>query len=196
VPIPTPESPCAAAAAELVTETSAPWLVAHVWRTWHFGVSLIERRGLVCADTELAFVAAMLHDLGLTESYDGTDPFEETGAAGAVELASVHGWDPKRSALLATAIRRHLDLDAADDEPEIALVHLGAAADVVGLRLDEIADELIDRVLAEHARGDFARELRRAMDRQVEAKPTTKVAGLYRDFDFGGLIGVCPLDHR
>lgn len=189
-----PDTRSARAAISLITDTSEPWLAAHVWRTWYFGVALIERRGLVVVDSELAFVAAMLHDLGLAERYDSPQPFEKSGAVGATKLAREQGWSPERVATLATAISRHLDLDAAEAEPEIALVHLGAAADVIGLHLDEIPNDLIDRVLAEHPRHDFARQLQQTLNREVEAKPSSKIARLYQDYNFGNLIGITLLD--
>jgi hypothetical protein len=46
-----------------------------------------------------------------------------------------------------------MDLVAADDlRPEVAGVHMGAVADVVGQRLDEIAREWLEAVLGDSPR--------------------------------------------
>lgn len=189
-----PDSRTARAARALVSAACEPWLSAHVWRTWLFGSELIERRGLPAPDWELAFVAAMCHDLGLTTSYASAQPFEESGALAAEAFGRTHGWTAERIGLLGEAVRCHLDLASAGAEPEVALVHLGAAADVVGLGLEHIPDEVIEEVLVGHPREDFAARLQWCMDREALTKPTSKLGRLYSELGFGVLIGLHPLD--
>jgi hypothetical protein len=57
-------------------------LAAHCYRTYLFGAALGTRDGLDW-DAELLFVAAMLHDLGLTDFIGDDGPFERRGAAAA-----------------------------------------------------------------------------------------------------------------
>lgn len=194
LPVP-PNTLAARTAAELVNEVSNPALVGHVWRTWYFGHRLISEH-LAQADLEVAYVAAMLHDLGLTKRFDSDEDFERAGAAAAAEAAGRWGWDGDRVGLVASAIASHLDLTSADARPEIALVHLGAGADVVGLRTDELPGEFVDEVLAAHPREGFSSAVLSALTSQVERKPASKIAVLFRDFGFADLVRACPLDRR
>src|SRR5580700_4896131 len=59
-----------------------PYLFNHVMRSWLFGVLLSEGAKLA-PDPELLAVAAILHDLGLTERYFGEHRFEVDGANAA-----------------------------------------------------------------------------------------------------------------
>ena len=190
-----PDTAAARAAHELVVAVSEPTLVHHVWRTWYFGHHLIAEH-VADADLEVGFVAAMLHDLGLTDRFDSDEPFEQAGAAAAVGLLAGFSWSEDRVALVASAIASHLDLASAEARPEIALVHLGAAADVVGLRIDQVPEPLVEEVLAAQPRDGFAQALIKALTQQVERKPHSTIAGHFRDYAFGDLVGACVLDHR
>lgn len=190
-----PDTATAQAAADLAAAASAPPLLAHVWRTWHFGHHLLGPR-VADADLEVAFVAAMLHDLGLTPRFDGDGPFEQEGARAAAELLAGQGWDPDRAGLVGEAIARHLDLASAEARPEVALVHLGAAADVVGLRVDQLPEELVELALATHPRDGFVELVSEALLDQVRRKPGSAIAALHRDVPFQELVADCPLDRR
>lgn len=62
-----------------------------------------------------------------------------------------HGAPPELADLVHDAIRLHLDLTTGDDHrPEVAGIHLGSAADVLGLRLDEIPAPTIELILKTH----------------------------------------------
>jgi len=150
-----PDTAAARAAVNLVHEVSDAPLVGHVWRTWFFGHQLIAEH-VHDADVEVGFVAAMLHDLGLTPGFDCDAPFEQAGAAAAADTLAGLGWPQDRIALTAAAIGQHLDLASAEARPEIALVHLGAAADVIGLRVDNLPGELIEEVLTRKSGGVWA----------------------------------------
>lgn len=190
-----PDTAAAEAAQDLVVAVSDPALVHHVWRTWYFGHHLIGAH-VADADLEVGFVAAMLHDLGLIERFDSDEPFERAGAGAAAGLLVDLGWPDDRVELVASAIASHLDLASAEARPEIALVHLGAAADVVGLRVDELAEPLIEEVLAAHPRAGFADTVLEALTRQAERKPQSTIAAHFRDYAFGDLVASCALDRR
>src|SRR5258707_7981294 len=56
-----------------------PFLFNHVMRSWLFGIVLAESAA-IAPDAELLAVAAILHDLGLTERHNGQNRFEVDGA--------------------------------------------------------------------------------------------------------------------
>ncbi|NHF72587.1 HD domain-containing protein [Paracoccus xiamenensis] len=63
-----PMNALTADALALAEETHAPALLAHSWRTYLFG-ALLARHERIDFDPSLFFAAAILHDLGLTESH-------------------------------------------------------------------------------------------------------------------------------
>jgi hypothetical protein len=190
-----PDTAAARAAVELMNEVAGAPLIQHVWRTWYFGSQLIGQH-IAGADLEVAFVAAMLHDLGLIDRFDSDAPFEQSGAAAAAAALNDLGWSEDRIEVVSAAIAGHLDLASAKASPEIALVHLGAAADVIGLRVDQLPDELIDEVLNTHPRNGFVDTVLPALLHQATRKPESTIAGLFRDVGFEKLVRGCSLESR
>ncbi|SPM41982.1 metal-dependent phosphohydrolase [Mycobacterium numidiamassiliense] len=178
-----------------MNEVSGAPLIHHVWRTWYFGSQLIGQH-VADADLEVAFVAAILHDLGLIGRFDSEAPFEQAGAAAAAATLGGLGWSEDRIHLLSAAIAGHLDLASAEARPEIALVHLGAAADVVGLRVDQLPGELVEEVLNIHPRSGFVHTVLPALQHQAARKPQSTIAELFRTLGFEKLMRGCPLDRR
>src|ERR1700723_1155662 len=66
------------------------FLFNHVMRSWLFGIVLAESAA-IAPDAELLAVAAILHDLGLTERYNGENRFEVDGANAARAVFSEQG---------------------------------------------------------------------------------------------------------
>ncbi|MET8351847.1 MULTISPECIES: HD domain-containing protein [unclassified Micromonospora] len=95
-----PDTRLSAAATDLLIASSPATLVNHCLRTYHFGLAMADRDGLD-PDLELLFIGAALHDLGLTERYDGPAPFEEIGADAAAEFLLSQGVDATRADLVA-----------------------------------------------------------------------------------------------
>jgi hypothetical protein len=145
-----PDTGLAQGAAALALKIEPAFLVRHSERTYQLGAQLLSvaRRSF---DPEILYVASMLHDIALgTELDDDVTPFHFK--AGGV--AATHVLDAERSVADAStifdAIALHMELStAADPRSEVAGVHLGAAADVIGLRLDQIAPQWLESVIAE-----------------------------------------------
>jgi hypothetical protein len=115
--------------------TAAPdFLVNHSLRTFVFG-ALHARHGGRAFDAETAYVAAVLHDLGLLERFaTPSAPFEIDGATAAERFALSHGAGAEEASRIWNAVVMH-DMRypiAARQSPEAELVAAGAAADVVG----------------------------------------------------------------
>jgi hypothetical protein len=188
-----PDTALARTAERIVVACSPTGLVNHCRRTYQFGGALLARAGRAY-DQEVLYVASLLHDLGLTDSYeDGTTSFEQRGAqVAAAELAAA-GADEALVALVREAIALHLSVAAADDpRPEVAGVSIGAAVDVLGLRLDKLPPDLVAGVLEEFPRGDFKQLLVRAIERQVGLKPDSTIAGHVRTYGFVDLVAAAP----
>ena len=71
-----PDSRLAREAKELVRDTESPLLFNHSTRVYYFGSLAGKRRGLKF-DSELLYIGAMFHDMGLTPQYSSrSDRFE------------------------------------------------------------------------------------------------------------------------
>src|ERR1700723_3012724 len=79
-----------------------PFLFNHVMRSWLFGIVLAESAAIV-PDAELLAVAAILHDLGLTERYNGENRFEGDGANAAPQFFKKTGGSAPQTQLLGGA---------------------------------------------------------------------------------------------
>src|SRR5215469_12834205 len=105
----------------------------HSYRTYAWGALLgvAERRAF---DAELLYVAALRHDIGLTERFDRGGCFESDGADAANELLLEVGWPSDRAQRAASAIYLHMHEVDETDDPEALLLSYGASLDVTGRR--------------------------------------------------------------
>ena len=68
-----PDSALAKAAESYVSALSSGSLVNHLYRTYYWGTLLAQADKVRIKDEELFYVAALLHDLGLTKQHRCTD---------------------------------------------------------------------------------------------------------------------------
>src|ERR1700733_11384043 len=68
-----------------------PYLFNHAVRTFLFG-SLVGRALGQKFDEEILYLACLLHDLGLTERFEGDQPFEIQGAQAAKAFLAEHSY--------------------------------------------------------------------------------------------------------
>ncbi len=128
-----PAHPVAARALDVARAWSAPALVNHCLRSWAWASLLAEQDGFE-PDRELLFVAAMLHDLGVTPSFDANAvPFEDAGGAVGSVFAIGAGWDPARARRVGEVIERHMwtSVDP-DHDVEGHLLEVATSLDVSG----------------------------------------------------------------
>ncbi|MCW2715247.1 MAG: hypothetical protein JWN88_2294 [Frankiales bacterium] len=190
-----PDSALSRAAAELLARSAPGPLIAHSYRSHALGAALIARRGTPY-DAEVLFVAAALHDLGLTAAYATVDApgFQTIGAEAAADLVRRHSADEQRATLAFDAVALHLELTTArDPRPEVAATHLGAAADVLGLGLDDLPAGLLDEVLGDWPRTGFVDWLSTTMQAEAERRPTSTAGRLVRELGFLKLLAAAPL---
>src|SRR5207245_2753594 len=108
-----PDTPAALAAGDLARAACPAFLYNHCMRTFVFAALLAERDH-VSYDGEMIFVAAALHDLGLTKRYATAEqPFEMDGADAATEFLIKRGVTEARAELVWNAIAMHASTLAA-----------------------------------------------------------------------------------
>jgi len=148
------DSKMARLATELARDTSPEYLFNHAARTFLFG-SLIGNASNLKFDSEILYLACILHDLGLTERFAGPLPFEIQGAQAARAFLTDNGLPNDRANVVWDGIAMHPFAMASFKQPEIALVSAGAGADVVGEDLEKIPETAKAAVLNAFPRLDF-----------------------------------------
>jgi hypothetical protein len=189
-----PRTPAARAALETCTEFAEPWLLRHSLRAYFFAAVYAER-DRIDHDVELLFVAAMLHDLGLTVPFDSHRlAFEEAGGHLARVFAAGAGWPANRRERLAEVIVLHMRAPvAAGDAPEAHLLQIAVSADVSGHGLDAFDPEFRSALLGRFPRAGFGTEFLRLVQDQAQRKPSSAAANLMHG-GWAQRISTNPLD--
>jgi len=179
-----PDSAVARAAAALAAEASPPFLLNHLYRTYWYGRALV-RTDL---DEEAAYVAAMLHDLGLTEDFRGDSSFELVTAEHAARFLETRDWDVERIGLVERAITRHTNITP-NEIPVELVVQGGAAFDVIAFPPDSLGDEVIESVENAFPRDGFKEGVLKLFFAEIEAQPDGVFAKLEESLSFSKLAG-------
>ncbi len=179
-------------AIELARSSLEPYLFNHVMRSWLFGILLSEDAERP-PDPELLAVAAVLHDLGLTESYAAVDRFEVDGANAARSFLKARGISTHQTQVVWDAIALHTTPSIAlHKEPEVVATHSGIAADVMGAGIDEIPQDKQRAILTEFPRLAFKNQFQACLCNIVRRKPATSFDNILRDFGIRYVEGFTP----
>ncbi|OBF25028.1 HD domain-containing protein [Mycobacterium sp. ACS4331] len=169
-----PDSALVREATDFIRDAENDLLFDHSRRVYLFGALRGQRLGLQ-PDLELLYVAAMFHDLGLTERYRTSQlRFEVDGANAARDFLLQHGVDAADARKVWLGIALHTTPGVPQLlEPEIALVIAGVETDVLGAGRDELAPEAIAAVTAAHPRPDFKNRILAAFNDGMKHRPDT-----------------------
>ena len=172
-----PDSRAAKEAEQLCREESSPMLYAHALRSYFFACLLGGADGLRF-DEELLYVGCVLHDVGLTPTYEEpVRSFEYVGADVAAELAERRGWALARRHTLHRSIVLHMAPSISPAElPEVLLLEAGVACDVSGARTAEVSRRAMQEIVARYSRADFKREFIALLGREARRKPDCSAA--------------------
>ncbi|MFY9720855.1 MAG: HD domain-containing protein [Candidatus Cybelea sp.] len=143
----------------------------HSLRAFLFAEIIAKAKG-VSHDVEAVYVAAILHDTGLTRAYASHDQrFEVDGANLARQILGRHGVSGSRADLVWDAISLH---DAGGiarwKQPEVMLVNAGVSADFGGY-LELMQRDDVIAVLNEAPRTGFIPVFLRAVAEVAKLKP-------------------------
>jgi len=133
------DSQTARTATELARSASPTHLFHHAVRTFLFA-SLSGRARKQKFDEEVLYLACILHDLGLTDRFQGDLPFEIQGAQAASNFLQQQGYDATKAGIVWDGIAMHASVIGQYKQPEVALVGVGAGADVLGPDPSEISN--------------------------------------------------------
>ncbi len=137
-----PDSRLAREATEQVRDCESQLLFDHSLRVYFFGSLRGRQRGWVF-DSELLYLGAMFHDVGLTEKYRSLhDRFEVDGANAAREFLGRHEIAESAIDLVWDAIALHTTPDIPwHKRLKVALVTAGVEMDVLGLGFAEVSED-------------------------------------------------------
>ncbi|MFJ3898432.1 HD domain-containing protein [Streptomyces sp. NPDC090083] len=177
-----PDSALTREATELVREAASPLLFDHSRRVFLWGALRGRDQGLDY-DPELLYVAAMFHDLGLTETYRRTDQrFEIDGADEARRFLHAHGVTGEPADRVWASIALHTTQEIPlHMSAEIALVNRGVGLDVVGIDYHAVTDEQRAAVVAAHPRPDFKNGILAAFTEGIKDRPETTFGNIKAD---------------
>jgi len=154
-----PDSKLAREARQLVRETESTLLFNHSTRVFLFGALAGARKNLRF-DSELLYIGAMFHDMGLTAKHSSRhERFEVDSANAARDFLRSHHIAEESIDIVWDAIALHTTPGIPQHKkPEVALVTAGVDTDVLGIGYEEIPDEQRKAVLSEYPRGHQFKE--------------------------------------
>ncbi|KTR08955.1 HD domain-containing protein [Curtobacterium luteum] len=177
----TPPTAVAARALDVLHAWSTPALANHCLRSWAWASVIADASGLE-PDRELLFVSAMLHDLGVTPTFDAhAIPFEDAGGAVGSVFALGAGWDAARARRVGEVIERHMwtSVDPGVDV-EGHLLEVATSLDVSGVGFDLVPDAVLRAVTGAVPRLDFSEVFDGLVHEQAQRKPATPAGRLDR----------------
>ncbi|BBB96187.1 MULTISPECIES: HD domain-containing protein [Bradyrhizobium] len=151
-----PDSLLAKEATEILREHSTDLLFNHSIRVYLFAAEQGRQKKLRF-DTELLYVAAAFHDLGLIKKFSSPDErFEVDGANAARQFLSTHNIAEDQVQTVWEAIALHTTPGIPKYMgPEVALLNSGVLLDVIGVGFDQFPAELREEIVAKYPRTNF-----------------------------------------
>jgi hypothetical protein len=174
------DSEIARLATDLSRSVSPPYLFNHAMRTFLFG-SLVGRALGKRVDEEVLYLASVLHDLGLTERFEGDSPFEIQGAEAAKHFLEEHAYAAHKIGIVWDGIAMHASAIGQYKQPEIALVGQGAGADVVEPDFSHIKKSEVDEIVSAFPRLRFKDEFVKTCADVVRKHPRSGSSSFMRD---------------
>ncbi|SEF40089.1 HD domain-containing protein [Vibrio hangzhouensis] len=142
-----PDTKACQDALHLVKQHSPNFLVNHSIRSYAFGLAMshkVQKK----IDKEVFFIGSIMHDIGLTDLAPQQDTFEIEGASIARDFSISHNLTSNQADLIHEMVALHNSVGVAHKhDPEVALLHYGAGADVAGLWVHDIHKNTLHEIL-------------------------------------------------
>jgi len=192
-----PDSELAVSCLALCESVAPTSLLNHSLRTYYWGSIVAMQDGLKL-DAELFYIMAVLHDIGLTDTYNSADGHSQCFAVEGGRVAGKFIRDagkPEQARIIEEAIIRHLCLHVpVADGVEQHLLPTATTMDVVGARLREIKSETIQAVLEQYPRLSFKEDLINMFNREYANRPKSRIAFMQGIGNLNRLIQNAPFD--
>jgi len=174
------DSKIARLATDFSRSACPPHLFNHSVRTFLFG-SMVGRALGQKFDEEILYLASILHDLGLTEKFQGESPFEIQGAETARRFLEEHSYAKEKLGVVWDGIAMHASPIGQFKQPEIALVGEGAGADVIAPDLSQIKKSDVEEVVRAFPRLKFKEAFVKTCADVVRKHPLAASSSFMRD---------------
>ena len=164
-----PDSSIVRQAEELARSVSSEFLFNHLMRSYWFGELFAQAEGAKI-DSELMFLSAVLHDLGLTDHAHGPHRFEIEGAHAARTFLTDHGVEAERAQQVWDNIALHtwdINLFRSDTS---RLMELGIVHDVVGVADAKIDPADVAEIVRRYPRLAFKRAFNDMLTSELDRK--------------------------
>ena len=166
---------------DLAQTHSSPYLFNHVMRSWLLA-TLVAQQAEIKPDSEVLACAVILHDLGLTKTYEASERFEVDGANAARTFLKGHGVDARNLQLVWDAIALHTTRSiASHKEPEVATCAAGIGIDIVGFGIERVQPEDVASINAAYPRLGIKQNFKDDLCGIVHRKPQTTYDNFVRD---------------
>ncbi|MGA8437594.1 MAG: HD domain-containing protein [Candidatus Sulfotelmatobacter sp.] len=151
-----PDTKLASEAHDILREYATDLLYNHSNRVYFFAAEQGRQQGLRF-DSELLYVSAAFHDLGLLREYSSaSERFEVDSANAAKAFLISHGIPAETAQTAWEAIALHTTPGVTQYmKPEVSLFFTGIGLDVLGNGFDRFPTELREQIVAEYPRENF-----------------------------------------
>ena len=169
-----PDSPLAKETTDILREHSTALLFNHSIRVYLFAAEQGRQKKLRF-DTELLYVAAAFHDLGLIEKFSSqNERFEVDGANAARQFLTTHDVPEEQVQTVWEAIALHTTPGVPKYmSPEVALLNSGVLLDVQGAGFNQFPATLRDEIVTRYPRTNFKKDFPREYFEGFAHKPGT-----------------------
>ncbi len=177
-----PDTEPIAQAIAYAREYTEPFLFNHVMRSWLFAATLAEIYRTP-HDAEVLAIATILHDLGLSYTFNGPRRFEVEGADAARDFAHDLGIDGGRAQLIWDGVALNSTPSLAlHKEAEVALCSAGTVLDWSGQGIEKLTRDQLGKILDAYPRLDMKQRFTHAICGIVTSRPHTTYDNFTRDF--------------
>jgi hypothetical protein len=164
-----PDSTIAQEAEDLARSVSSDTLFNHAMRSYWFAELFAQQEGIK-VDSELMFLSAVLHDLGLTEHFVGRHRFEIEGATAARTFLLDRGVSEERAQSVWDNIALHTwDVNEFRGDTS-RIMQWGVAYDVSGVQDAALDPADVGEVLRRYPRLNFKRAFNDVLNHEVDRK--------------------------
>jgi hypothetical protein len=164
-----PDSSIARQAEELARSVSNDVLFNHVMRCYWFGELFAQQEGKK-VDSELMFLSAVLHDLGLTNHAPGSHRFEIEGAGAARTFLLERGVAEDRAQKVWDNVALHTwDMNQFRGDTS-RLMQRGLAYDVSGVQDARLDPDDVTEVVRRYPRLNFKRAFNEMLNHEPDCK--------------------------
>ncbi len=188
-----PDTPVISRAIEFARARTEPYLFNHAMRSWLFA-SIIAQRKQTAHDGEVLAIATILHDVGLTEDFNGPLRFEVEGANAARAFARDQKLNERQVQLIwDTVALNSTPSIALYKEAEVALSTMGIGLDWGGWGYEALNGPEVAEIVEAFPRLEMKKQFTHAVCRIVETRPETTYDNFARDFGERFVPGYKPL---